>query len=70
MSGLFKGKEAEAVVLNNRPFKCQVCENDKFFRREAQLNTSLATFFGMDWANRSAICLICSKCKYVHWFLP
>jgi hypothetical protein len=28
------------------------------------------TFFGLDWANRTARCLVCERCGYVHWFLP
>ena len=34
-----------------------------------QLNTSMMTFFGLDWLNREATCLVCGSCGYVHWFL-
>lgn len=53
-----------------KTFHCTVCDNDTFQHRRAQLNTALATFFNFDWANKSAECLVCTKCGYVHWFLP
>lgn len=32
------------------------------------LNTSTMTLLGLDWANRSAITLMCDRCGLVHWF--
>ena len=61
--------KTEKVEILGKEFNCQVCRNDKFWRREAQLNTAAATFFGFDWANESAICLVCAKCGYIHWFI-
>jgi hypothetical protein len=69
MFGLFKRKEPETIEILGKPFSCHVCDNNNFYRREGQLNTFLATFFGFDWANRSAVCFVCSKCRYIHWFL-
>lgn len=51
-----------------KPLKCVVCGEDRFQSNRAQLNTSLASFFGMDWLNRSALCLTCTNCGYIHWF--
>lgn len=34
----------------------------------AQLNTAMASFFNLDWANPTAECRICGQCGYVHWF--
>jgi predicted nucleic-acid-binding Zn-ribbon protein len=53
-----------------RQLKCQVCGHDEFERREGQLNTATASFFNLDWTNTSAICFVCEKCGYIHWFLP
>ncbi|MES1022890.1 hypothetical protein ABN584_08320 [Gloeocapsa sp. BRSZ] len=58
------------TVADGRRLQCVVCEHDLFWRREAQLNTAIATLFNMDWANKSAICLVCDYCGYIHWFLP
>jgi len=66
----FWKKEPEEVVVTDQPFHCTVCGNDRFWRRRAQLNTALATLFSFDWANRTADCVVCSRCRYVHWFLP
>jgi len=63
-------QDPETVTVDDKPFNCLVCHKDGFWRREAQLHTALATFFGFDWANQSATCLVCSNCGYIHWFLP
>jgi len=62
--------EPETVEVNGVKLVCQVCRHNKFWRTEGQLNTSLATFFKLDWTNISAVCLVCDNCGYIHWFLP
>jgi predicted nucleic-acid-binding Zn-ribbon protein len=49
--------------------ECQVCGAEEFDEREAQLNTAAMSFAGLDWLNSSAVCFICVRCGYVHWFL-
>lgn len=49
--------------------RCVYCGHKEFTERTALLNTPLLTFFGLDWANRSATLLVCNDCNYVHWFL-
>jgi predicted nucleic-acid-binding Zn-ribbon protein len=68
--GLFKDMEPTSVEIQGQVLRCQVCGNDEFHRRDAQLNTAVATFFKMDWANATAVCFVCSRCGYIHWFLP
>jgi predicted nucleic-acid-binding Zn-ribbon protein len=67
---LFGKDEPISVEIQGKVLQCKVCGNDEFHRREAQLNTAVATFFNVDWANRSAICYVCDRCGYIHWFLP
>jgi len=67
---LFAKKTPQEVDVCGKPFRCTACGNDKFWRRKAQLNTALATFFDFDWANRTAVCAVCSQCGYIHWFMP
>jgi hypothetical protein len=62
--------EAEEIEIQGKPLTCQVCGRSRFHSRTAQLNTATATFFGFDWANRSAFCYVCEACGYIHWFLP
>ena len=61
--------DAETVKVGQKTLICLVCGHGRFRRRRAQLNTALATFFKLDWANRSATCFICEQCGYIHWFL-
>ena len=63
-------KEPEPVAIGDKLLLCQFCGHDEFHSRSAQLNTPGLTFFGLDWANRSALCHICASCGYIHWFLP
>ena len=67
--GYFR-KESQTVQINGRDLRCLICSNDTFYKKEAQLNTALATFFKLDWANSSALCIICENCGYIHWFSP
>ncbi|HEU5125447.1 MAG TPA: hypothetical protein VFW05_15450 [Verrucomicrobiae bacterium] len=67
--GLFSSDPVNVEVLG-QALKCLVCAHDQFSRREAQLNTSGATFFNLDWLNRSGVCYVCARCGYIHWFLP
>lgn len=67
--GLFSAPEPEPHIVNGKYLQCLICQNDRFFRREAQLNTAVATFFNFEWANPSGTCFICSECGYIHWFV-
>ena len=62
--------ELETINILGKQLKCHVCDNDQFFRREAQLNTKMASIFNVEWINPSGICAICSRCGYIHWFWP
>jgi predicted nucleic-acid-binding Zn-ribbon protein len=64
------GENAEPVVILGRELKCVICGHDRFWQREAQLNTAAASFFNLDWTNAAGICVICNECGYIHWFYP
>ena len=66
----FKKEEAISYEIQGNVLKCTLCGHDEFHKREAQLNTATATFFNLDWANASAVCLVCDKCGQIFWFLP
>jgi predicted nucleic-acid-binding Zn-ribbon protein len=68
--GLFGEEPPTSVEVQGQVLKCHTCGHDEFHRREAQLNTAAATFFNMDWANASAVCEVCDRCGFIHWFLP
>lgn len=67
---LFGKQEPETIIVRGQPLECHVCRHEHFWTREAQLNTAAATFFNMDWANESAVCIVCDNCGYIHWFMP
>jgi predicted nucleic-acid-binding Zn-ribbon protein len=56
------------VSVAGRALACVVCGNATFHERDSLLNTRLATFFKLDWANAQAINYICTRCGYIHWF--
>ncbi len=62
-------KEAAVAYIGGRALRCQICENDRFYQRKAQLNNAVTTFFSLDWLDPAAVCFICGRCGYVHWFL-
>ena len=63
-----KKKEPQTVEVNGKQLKCTHCDNEYFWQKSFQLNTSFATFFGLDWTNRSSTTFVCSECTYIHWF--
>jgi predicted nucleic-acid-binding Zn-ribbon protein len=56
------------VAVAGKPLACVVCGNGTFHERNSLLNTRLATFFNVDWANAQAANYICARCGYIHWF--
>ena len=69
MSMFSKEKPKRVVLRTQAELTCSVCDFDLFFERKGQLNTAVASFFGMDWTNPTAECWVCGRCGYVHWFL-
>jgi len=65
---IFKKAEPQTVVVKENELRCPICNNDLFWQKKVQLNTTIATFFGLDWANRSATCFVCSNCTHILWF--
>ena len=49
--------------------KCLHCDHDEFAKSSAQLNSRGLTFVGLDWADKSASTLACTKCGRIQWFL-
>lgn len=61
--------EPRERLICDKPLHCLICRHDRFYQREAQLNTAAASFFGFDFANQSGTCLVCAECGYIHWFV-
>jgi hypothetical protein len=52
-------------VLPGKDLSCPICQNKYFYERAAQLNKASSTLFGLDWADRSATCLVCTECTHI-----
>ena len=63
-------KNAAPTQVAGLDLHCEICRHDRFFERQGQLNTAVASFFSFDWVDPTARCLICANCGYIHWFLP
>jgi uncharacterized protein len=48
---------------------CPHCSSKEFSEGTAQLNSVGMTFIGLDWADKSAHTLLCSKCGRVEWYM-
>ncbi len=68
--GLFSPPEPEERIVADKALQCVVCGNNRFYSRQALLNTSGASLMGLAWLNDDADCYVCAKCGYIHWFLP
>ncbi|MCK9305581.1 MAG: hypothetical protein M0P27_09330 [Bacteroidales bacterium] len=62
-------KDPQRIEIKGHELICPICNYTSFWTKKVQLNTRLATFFDLDWANKSATCYICSKCTHISWFL-
>ncbi|MFH1716435.1 MAG: hypothetical protein ABIF19_03720 [Planctomycetota bacterium] len=56
------------AMINDEGFECNHCKHTRFLKGSAMLNTAGMTLLGLDWANRTAITLMCYNCGLIHWF--
>jgi len=64
----FSKKEPVPIEVRGEKLRCCVCQNDTFYKKRIQLNTSLMTLFKLDWLNKDATCFVCSECTHIIWF--
>ncbi|MCX8007939.1 MAG: hypothetical protein N3B11_07530, partial [Coriobacteriia bacterium] len=65
----YSGDETQHYGVGGRQLRRPHCGGEDFDAGTALLNTAGMTFFGLDWANRSATVLICTNCSHIDWFL-
>lgn len=65
---LFKKKEPQTVEVAGYSLSCPVCSNRLFWTRAANMNASVAAFFGLGGVNRTVTCFVCSECTHISWF--
>jgi predicted RNA-binding Zn-ribbon protein involved in translation (DUF1610 family) len=66
---LFKKQEAQQFVAHGKALVCPHCGHDRFWTKKVLLNSSISTFFGFDWADRTANCFACEQCGRLEWFV-
>jgi uncharacterized protein len=55
--------------VEGKKVTCPHCGGQTFTEGTAQLHTAGMTFVGLEWAQRSAYTLLCSKCGRIEWFM-
>lgn len=75
VEGLKRGAKAFKSALGPSRYEagnikviCPHCQNDIFDEGSAQLNTAGASLLNLDWLNKSAKILECTKCGLIQWF--
>ena len=63
-----KKDEPQTVEVLGREFTCIVCNHNLFWLGRSQLNTTILTFFKLDWLNRTAAHVACANCGHMAWF--
>ena len=69
LQAMSEGPEGERFVVVGKPVACAHCAHDRFVEGHAQLNTAGLSFLNLDWANRTAATLMCTRCGHIAWFL-
>jgi predicted nucleic-acid-binding Zn-ribbon protein len=60
---------ANLITVNGRQFTCPVCDGREFYDRQIKLNTGVAEYFDMGWANQSALGVVCAACGHIDEFV-
>ena len=60
-----QGFEYEA---GGKMISCSQCGNTRFHKGKAQLNTKQMTIWGLDYFDKSAKTICCTKCSFTYWF--
>jgi hypothetical protein len=56
-------------VAEGKKIVCPHCGGDEFGKGKAMLNMTWMTIFNLEWANKSATILACTRCGKIQWFL-
>jgi hypothetical protein len=65
-----KAEKLVRVGPEQRPLACLVCGHDRFHVRRVAMSGPLAAALNFEWASPTADCYSCTRCGFVHWFVP
>jgi hypothetical protein len=68
VKGFAKAFEPTRYQAGGVQVRCTHCEGELFRKQEALINTSGATFAGLDWLNKSGTALVCENCGLIQWY--
>ena len=57
-----------AFTAAEKLVSCPHCGGESFDERQAVVNTRGLTFFGLDWLDRGATVLSCTRCGLLQWY--
>jgi hypothetical protein len=63
-----QGDPPSRYFAGGKQIVCEHCGHGLFDEGAAQLNTAGMTFFGLDWANKTATTLMCDACGRIQWY--
>lgn len=63
------GEQDRGYVIAGLQVRCTHCGCTEFDEREGKINTTGMSLLDLDWANRSAMVLVCRNCGHLEWFL-
>jgi hypothetical protein len=55
-------------MSNGQSMRCLMCGWTQFETRFWKLNTAGMEFMNLAWLNKDACCVVCQRCRYIHWF--
>ena len=58
---------ATAYERADHMLECPICDGQKLWKKEAQLNDKVASFFDFVFLNPSGDCTICKECQHIIW---
>ena len=56
-------------AAGDKKIVCPHSGGDEFGKGKTMLNMTWMTIFNLEWANKSAIILACTRCGKIQWFL-
>lgn len=59
---------SKSYTAAGKQIQCSHCDHGEFECQKVLMNTRGVTFFNLDWLNRAATALTCTKCGRVEWF--
>ncbi|MFH1866495.1 MAG: hypothetical protein ABIJ81_00185 [Patescibacteria group bacterium] len=65
---MWKKKEPQSVMINNKQLSCLVCGHSKFFKSSVSSNQQILAWFGWELFSKSGVAHDCEICGFRHVF--